>query len=202
MMKKLSIVSPLLLPQVVTSFAPPKTCTPIKIVNHISYVSRSDITDSLDINETNGEGEATKHNAQDYSQMTILPRHPTNDVANQILIQTEEALKKMQERELFLAAGEESNAIWSRNVNKNTLLATDGEEEIPMEVEQESVYANSYVDLGKVDTVGFDFDYTLVTYTQQLLELIYDMALRRLVNEKEYPSAMLSSGLKVRFWFV
>lgn len=111
----------------------------------------------------------------------------------------------MQEKELFLAAGEENNAIWSRDVNKpskNAVLLPSGEggdeEIIPMEVEQESVYANSYVDLGKVDTVGFDFDYTLVTYTQQLLGLIYDMALRRLVNEKEYPSAMLSSGLKVR----
>ena len=42
----------------------------------------------------------------------------------------------------------------------------------------ERVFANSYVDLGKVDTVGFDYDYTLVTYTEELLELIYDMALK------------------------
>lgn len=27
----------------------------------------------------------------------------------------------------------------------------------------EAIYANNYVDLGKIDTVGFDFDYTLVT---------------------------------------
>ena len=60
----------------------------------------------------------------------------------------------------------------------------------------ESVYANSYVDLGKVDTVGFDFDYTLVTYTTELLSLIYDMSLKRLVQEKEYPREMLSAGLK------
>ena len=156
------------------------------------FVSRNEITDSLDINPTNGE----KSVAYDYSEMTILPRHPTNELANEILVQTEGALKKMQERELFLASGEENNAIWSKNVGDS--LSVLEEEEIPMEIEQESVYANSYVDLGKVDTVGFDFDYTLVTYTQQLLELIYDMALRRLVNEKEYPSAMLSSGLKVR----
>jgi HAD superfamily 5'-nucleotidase-like hydrolase len=146
------------------------------------FVSRNEITDSLDINPTNGE----KSVAYDYSEMTILPRHPTNEVANEILVQTEGALKKMQERELFLASGEDVGGS----------LSVLEEEEIPMEIEQESVYANSYVDLGKVDTVGFDFDYTLVTYTQQLLELIYDMALRRLVNEKEYPSAMLSSGLK------
>lgn len=60
----------------------------------------------------------------------------------------------------------------------------------------ESVYANSYVDLGKVDTVGFDFDYTLVTYTTELLSLIYDMSLKRLVQEKEYPREMLTAGLK------
>jgi hypothetical protein len=67
---------------------------------------------------------------------------------------------------------------------------------IPIPVEQESVYANSYVDLSKVSTIGFDYDYTLVTYTQELLELIYDMALRRLVEEKEYPREMLESGLR------
>ena len=58
------------------------------------------------------------------------------------------------------------------------------------------MYANSYVDLGKVDTVGFDFDYTLVTYTNELLSLIYDMSLKRLVQEKEYPREMLTAGLK------
>ena len=64
------------------------------------------------------------------------------------------------------------------------------------DIEQEAVYANSYVDMGAVDTVGFDYDYTLVTYTETLLELIYDMALRRLVEEKEYPREMLEVGLK------
>jgi HAD superfamily 5'-nucleotidase-like hydrolase len=51
------------------------------------------------------------------------------------------------------------------------------------------------VDLGKVDTVGFDYDYTLVTYTEELLELIYDMALKRLVQDRQYPMEMLTSGL-------
>lgn len=153
----------------------------------------------------------------DYCTMTTLPRHPTNEAANEILIQTEVALRNMQEKELFMACGDERGDIWSsesgrpnttttgssnNNIGRgvdsdNVVLPLDEEEmEIPMEVEQESVYANSYVDLGKVDTVGFDYDYTLVTYTQQLLELIYDMALKRLVEEKEYPREMLESGLR------
>jgi len=142
----------------------------------------------------------------------VLPRQPTHEMAKEILIQTEAALRKMQEKELFLARGEENNAVWSASRKgaihgdsarggRSALVEMDtDDEDILMEMDQESVYANSYVDLGKVDTVGFDFDYTLVTYTQQLLELIYDMSLRRLVHEKEYPSAMLSSGLKVRCW--
>jgi len=44
--------------------------------------------------------------------------------------------------------------------------------------------------------VGFDYDYTLVTYKQEVLSLIYDMALKRLVHKKFYPSEMLSAGLK------
>ena len=107
----------------------------------------------------------------------------------------------MQESVLFQALHADENDATS-TLADTTIAAAAAEEggeedsEIPIDIEQESVYANSYVDLGKVDTVGFDFDYTLVTYTKELLELIYDMALKRLVEEKEYPIGMLTSGLR------
>jgi len=44
-------------------------------------------------------------------------------------------------------------------------------------------------------SIGFDFDYTLVTYTDELLELIYEKALARLVNDRQYPNEMLEAGL-------
>jgi HAD superfamily 5'-nucleotidase-like hydrolase len=44
--------------------------------------------------------------------------------------------------------------------------------------------------------VGFDFDYTIVSYTEDLLELIYDMALQRLVEDRQYPAEMLEIGLR------
>lgn len=115
-----------------------------------------------------------------YLELVNLPRHPSNDAANNILISTEKAIRSMQKCELYDAQ----------------IVEAAEEEIIPISVEQESVYANSYVDLSKVSTIGFDYDYTLVTYTQELLELIYDMALRRLVEEKEYPREMLESGLR------
>ena len=130
-----------------------------KRINEIApqHVSTNDITENFDnINDIN--------NQCDYSEMTILPRHPTNELANEILVQTEEALRNMQERELYLAKGEENNAIWSKSLG----LKYRGDE-IPVEVDRESVYANSYVDLGKVDTVGFDFDHTLVVSYSLLL---------------------------------
>jgi HAD superfamily 5'-nucleotidase-like hydrolase len=45
-------------------------------------------------------------------------------------------------------------------------------------------------------SVGFDFDYTLVTYTDELLELIYEKALARLVTDRNYPTEMLEIDLK------
>jgi hypothetical protein len=42
---------------------------------------------------------------------------------------------------------------------------------------------------------------TLVTYTTDLLELIYDMALKRLVNDRQYPLEMLEIGLKFDPYF-
>lgn len=119
-----------------------------------------------------------------YLELVNLPRHPSNDAANTILTATEKAIRSMQKCEL------------DADKLLNTEQPSDKEEEIPISAEQESVYANSYVDLSKVSTLGFDYDYTLVTYTQELLSLIYDMALRRLVEEKEYPREMLESGLK------
>jgi len=43
---------------------------------------------------------------------------------------------------------------------------------------------------------GFDYDYTIVTYTDELLELLYDMALKRLVSDRQYPTEMLDAGLQ------
>ena len=158
----------------------------LKVANgEVSITSSSSHSSSREFEETN--------TAIDYASMTTLPRHPTNDEANDILSDTERALRSMQEKVLFYTAHEIEG---SSDATSSYEAEEEMEQEIPVDIEQESVYANSYVDLGKVDTVGFDFDYTLVTYTKELLELIYDMALTRLVEEKEYPREMLSAGLK------
>jgi FMN phosphatase YigB (HAD superfamily) len=60
----------------------------------------------------------------------------------------------------------------------------------------ETIYAQSYVDLGKIDVIGFDFDYTLVTYTDELLELIYEMVIHRLVTDRQYPLEIQSCNLQ------
>ena len=54
------------------------------------------------------------------------------------------------------------------------------------------VYANSYVDLSLVEVLGFDYDYTIVQYNSNLLTLIYDMALERLVSKFSYPEVLKS----------
>ena len=183
------------------------------------FVANSEISDihgSIDEEDLDISGPSTMHitsinsnnnnNSIDYSSMTTLPRHPTNDDANDILTQTEEALRGMQDRILLINADtdDDDDAICSSSDNNNNnndqgyyeQPILDQSELIPTDIEKESVYANSYVDLGKVNTVGFDYDYTLVTYTESLLELIYDMALKRLVEEKEYPREMMECGLK------
>lgn len=187
----------LLLPLVIILPNGGQSFTPSSIVDRFTSQlntnkDRSPIT-TLSV-ATSREIEIT-NSAIDYSSMTTLPRHPNNDEANDILTQTEEALRSMQVDKLFSPANADGSAK-GEGINGEGTDEKMEDIEIPVDVEQESVYANSYVDLGKVDTVGFDFDYTLVTYTKELLELIYDMALTRLVEEKEYPREMLTSGLK------
>ena len=142
------------------------------------YVAGSEIDEISELPSDNNDNELPLT----YLELVNLPRHPSNEAANTILTATEKAIRSMQKCELY-------NDKVSANIEQP-------EEEIPLLMETESVYANSYVDLSKVSTIGFDYDYTLVTYTQELLGLIYDMALRRLVEEKEYPREMLESGLR------
>jgi len=114
--------------------------------------------------------------------MTTLPRHDDNYAVNDILSKTEMVLQKMQ------INGETTSGI----VNEDSSDAVNGYD---IDSRRDCVFANSYVDLGRVDTVGFDYDYTLVTYTTDLQELIYDMALNRLVRDKQYPSDLLDEGV-------
>lgn len=158
-----------------------KTTTAATATSSLLKVARSEI------HENEGEALHSSSNTSNnddllpstYHELTNLPRHPTNQDANEILIQTEKAIRSMQQSQLYMASRKDDEDSKTKNTKQ-----------------EESVYANSYVDLSKVSTIGFDYDYTLVTYTQELLELIYDMALKRLVVEKEYPREMLESGLK------
>jgi hypothetical protein len=104
-----------------------------------------------------------------------LPRHSHAGV-NDILKSTEDVVRQLH--------------VHSKKVQQTTIQAAKEKGRA-----HEKIYANNYVDLAKVDTVGFDFDYTLVSYTDELLETIYDMALNRLVTSRQYPLEMLDSGL-------
>jgi hypothetical protein len=99
-----------------------------------------------------------------------LPRHPTNEEANQVLVRAEKMLSNVK---LNTSAMDQNN-------NKNNVCKKF--------IQREKVFSNSYVDFSKIEMIGFDFDYTLVTYTNDLLSTIYDMALERLVRERQYPS--------------
>lgn len=54
-----------------------------------------------------------------------------------------------------------------------------GVKEAPLGV-LDRVYANSTVDMGEIDVIGFDYDHTMVNYRKQLNARIYSLALQRL----------------------
>lgn len=57
-------------------------------------------------------------------------------------------------------------------------------------VNEHAVFTNSEISLKHVDVYGFDFDYTLIHYTQELHRLIYEVARDRLVGMLNYPTAI------------
>ena len=113
--------------------------------------------------------------------MLTLPRHSSPD-ANEVLIETEHLIRNMHRH--------------SKRIDPKQRIRERRKQQSPRDGSSyDAIFANTYVDLGKVDTVGFDYDYTLVTYTEELLELIYDKALKRLVHDRQYPLEMLDAGL-------
>ena len=148
-----------------------------------------------------------------------LPRHSSNEDVNDILQKTERALRglhahslEIQDRlEIEQIEAEEAAAAQMTKKGKSSDYGSkqqpsnqtpdqgvkrDMEDEPTADYGHDRVFSNSYVDLGKVDTVGFDYDYTLVTYKEELLHLIYEKALKRLVEDKYYPVELLDAGLK------
>mmetsp|Transcript_18091 Transcript_18091/g.41677 ORF Transcript_18091/g.41677 Transcript_18091/m.41677 type:complete len:648 (+) Transcript_18091:132-2075(+) len=120
---------------------------------------------------------ATSGNSNDLPrEMLEFPRHSL-EIVNDVLVRTEALLQNLHRD--------------SKKVDPTTTKRSMS----PMVNSHDSIFANTYVDLGNVDTVGFDYDYTLVHYTEELLTLLYSMALHRLVNDRHYPMEMLASGL-------
>jgi len=104
-----------------------------------------------------------------------LRRHGSNHRVNRLLDRVETVIHNIQSGKIT----PELRAPSSRG-----LLETQGR----IVGNEDKVYANSYVNLGDMEVIGFDYDYTLVSYTPELLYLIYDMARNVLVDEFKYPN--------------
>ena len=46
----------------------------------------------------------------------------------------------------------------------------------------EAIYANNEMSLSDIEVIGFDYDYTLATYTPALHELLFDLGQKALIN--------------------
>lgn len=53
---------------------------------------------------------------------------------------------------------------------------------------KDRIFVNNAINLGKVDVLGWDYDYTLVSYTDKMEGLIYSMAKDYLVENSGYPA--------------
>lgn len=99
-----------------------------------------------------------------------LPRHPTNAKTNKLLETAEHLANSVLTNKSVLSSGAAVND--------------------PFDLE-DRVYANTYVNLGSAKVVGFDYDYTLVSYKPAILHLIYDLAKEQLVSKFKYPKELL-----------
>ncbi|CAA6662261.1 unnamed protein product [Spirodela intermedia] len=61
------------------------------------------------------------------------------------------------------------------------------------------IYVNKNVKLEDIQVYGFDYDYTLAHYSQNLQTLIYDLTKEHLVNEHKYPASCLDFKYDPKF---
>lgn len=61
------------------------------------------------------------------------------------------------------------------------------------------IYSNHYLNLSDVNVIGFDLDYTLVNYTEELQHLIYTLARNNLVSINGYPKELLGCRFDPQF---
>ena len=62
-----------------------------------------------------------------------------------------------------------------------------------------AVFSNAEVRLGNLDVVGFDYDFTLVSYTHAVQNLVYEKAKNFLCNELSYPAELSASKFDSSF---
>jgi len=105
-----------------------------------------------------------------------LPRHTLNRRVNQILERAEAVVNQILKGELSQPLQAPSTS--GLRSNGRTVGTED------------KVYANSYVDFRDAEVVGFDYDYTLVSYKPAVLDLIYNLSRTILIQESGYPEAL------------
>eukprot|EP00566_Odontella_aurita_P005369 CAMPEP_0113553596 /NCGR_PEP_ID=MMETSP0015_2-20120614/15700_1 /TAXON_ID=2838 /ORGANISM="Odontella" /LENGTH=643 /DNA_ID=CAMNT_0000454681 /DNA_START=219 /DNA_END=2150 /DNA_ORIENTATION=- /assembly_acc=CAM_ASM_000160 len=143
------------------------------------------------LNPPNGEAMDYGDEPIDDEELISLPRHSSNGRVSNILEKAETVLRGLHRQSVKVQDALEEEQI-EREESSEGYEKVDATSGSPA---NECVFANSYINLGRVETIGFDYDYTLVTYRPELLELIYDMALKRLVNDKQYPVEMLHADM-------
>lgn len=64
----------------------------------------------------------------------------------------------------------------------NKLLFSFSESTNPTVVDEQAVFANNELGMRHIDVYGFDYDYTLASYSTALHFLIYDLAVKELIS--------------------
>ena len=54
---------------------------------------------------------------------------------------------------------------------------------LPMDIQENMVFANAQLDLAKIEVYGFDYDYTLASYKTSVEQFIHDTAKQVLVED-------------------
>ena len=64
----------------------------------------------------------------------------------------------------------------------NKLLFSFPESTNPTVVDEQAIFANNELGMRHIDVYGFDYDYTLASYSTALHFLIYDLAVKELIS--------------------
>ncbi|OQV12211.1 5'-nucleotidase domain-containing protein 3 [Hypsibius exemplaris] len=105
------------------------------------------------------------------------------------------AVRESAPQRVLSSPGYKEQPLWSAqkvlNIYAKSKKAIEGKKDFEQRFRNpRGIFANNELELSEINVYGFDYDYTLAAYSSDLHNVIYDLAVKNLINVYKYPAGI------------